>query len=315
VKQELVIDRIEDETDRIRVLTLRPQDGEELPPHTAGAHLDFDLGALGTRSYSLIDWPEDSRPAATWRIAVQREEDGQGGSMQMHGLQPGDRISATAPGNDFELGDHAGPALLLAGGIGITPVISMATALAAADRPFALHYSARSRGVMGFADALGTAFGDRLTLHFDDAAPLDLAALFDGIAPDTHLYVCGPKGMIEAARAAANAAGLPDAQIHFELFATPQPQEDDTAFEVEVASTGQVFTIPPGRSIIEVLEEGGIDLIYDCQRGDCGICQTEVLEGTPDHRDVVLSDSEKAEGKLMQICVSRAKTAKLVLDL
>jgi len=315
VKQELVIDSIHDETDRIRVMTLRRQDGEGLPPHAAGAHLEFDLGALGTRSYSLIDWPGDARPADTWRIAVQREEDGQGGSMQMHGFQPGDQISATAPANDFELGDHAGPALLLAGGIGITPVISMATALAAADRPFALHYSARSRGVMGFADALGAAFGDHLTCHFDDTAPLDLAALFDGIAPDTHLYVCGPKPMIEAARAAANAAGLPDAQIHFELFASPQPQADDSAFEVEVASTGQVFTIPPGRSIIEVLEEGGLDLIYDCQRGDCGICQTEVLEGIPDHRDVVLSDSEKAEGKLMQICVSRAKTAKLVLDL
>ncbi|MDC7241428.1 MAG: hypothetical protein PQJ50_13810, partial [Spirochaetales bacterium] len=123
--------------------------------------------------------------------------------MQMHGFRTGDRISATAPINDFELGGHAGPALLLAGGIGITPVISMATALAAADRPFALHYAARSREVKGFADALGAAFGENVTFHFDDTAPLDLAALFAGIDPATHLYVCGPKPMIEAARAAA----------------------------------------------------------------------------------------------------------------
>jgi len=315
VTQTLVIDTIRNETDRIREFTLRPEDGGPLPAHAAGAHLDFVLGDLGTRSYSLIDWPTDPRPATTWRIAVQREADGQGGSMQMHKLQPGDRVTATPPRNDFELGDHDGPALLLAGGIGITPLISMATALQAAGRPFALHYSARSRGVMGFAPALSDAFGDRVALHFDDEAPLDLSALFDGVDPATHLYVCGPKGMIEAARAAANAAGLRDAQVHFELFTTAQQQEGDSAFEVEIASTGEVFTIPPGRSIIEVLEEGGVDLIYDCQRGDCGICQTEVIEGTPDHRDVVLSESEKAEGKLMQICVSRAKSAKLVLDL
>ena len=312
---ELVIDSVHDETDRIRVITLRDANGAPLPAHTAGAHLEFDLGDLGTRSYSLIDWPEDARPATAWRIAVQREDAGQGGSMQMHKFQAGDKITATPPANDFKLGEHAGPALLLAGGIGITPLISMASALAAAGRPFALHYSARTRAAMGFSAALTEAFGDRVTFHYDDAAPLDLAALVDGIDPATHLYVCGPKGMIEAARAAANAAGLPDDQIHFELFSTPQPQEGDSEFEVEIASTGEVFTIPPGRSIIEVLEEGGVDLIYDCQRGDCGICQTEVLEGIPDHRDVVLSDAEKSEGKLMQICVSRAKSAKLVLDL
>ncbi len=312
---DLLIDSTRDETGRIREFVLRAADGAALPAHTAGAHLKFDLGAHGTRSYSLIDWPGDARPATAYRIAVQREENGQGGSMQMHKFQPGDRLKAAAPANDFELGAHDDPTLLLAGGIGITPLISMATALDAACRPFTLHYSARSRGTMGFADALTVAFGDRVTFHFDDEAPLDLAALFKGIDPATHLYVCGPKGMIEAARSAANAAGLPDAQIHFELFTTAQTQEDDTAFEVEIASTGAVFTIPPGRTIVEVLEEAGLDLIFDCQRGDCGICQTEVLDGTPDHRDVVLSDAEKAEGKLMQICVSRAKSAKLVLDL
>ena len=313
--QDLVIEGIRDKTDRIREFILRAADGGALPGHSAGAHIKLDLGGPGTRSYSLIDWPDDPRPAQSWRMAVQREDDGQGGSAHMHGLVAGDRLTLDSAGNDFPLADHDGPALLLAGGIGITPLISMATALSAAQRPFALHYTTRSRGVMAYEEALAEAFGAAVTFHHDDMVPLNLDTLFDGIDPATHLYVCGPKGMIEAARAAANGAGLPDAQIHFELFTTPQAEEGDTAFEVEVASTGEVFTIPPGRTIIEVLEEGGVDLIYDCQRGDCGICQTEVLDGIPDHRDVVLSDAEKAEGKLMQICVSRAKSAKLVLDL
>ena len=311
--QELVIDSLRDLTDRIREFTLRAADGAPLPPHTAGAHLTFDLGPLGTRSYSLVDWAGDTPEIC--RIAVQREPEGDGGSMRMHELTPGDTLSVTGPKNDFPLVDHAGPALLLAGGIGITPILSMATALTAAGRPFALHYATRSRGVMAYEVELAAAFGAAVTFHHDDVAPLNLDHLFAHVDPATHLYVCGPKPMIEAARAAANAAGLPDAQIHFELFTAAQHEAGDTAFEVEIASTGEVFVIPPDKTIVEVLEAGGMDLIYDCQRGDCGICQTTVISGIPDHRDVVLSDAEKAEGKLMQICVSRAKSPRLVLDL
>ena len=311
--QELVIDSLRDLTDRIREITLRAADGATLPPHEPGAHVDFDLGTLGSRSYSLIDWPGDADDML--RIAVQREPEGQGGSMKMHEFALGDRLTVAAPKSDFPLHDHAGPALLLAGGIGVTPIVSLATALTAAGRAFDLHYTTRSKGVMAYEVELAAAFGAAVTFHHDDMVPLSLPALFGGIDPATHLYVCGPKPMIEAARAAANAAGLPDAQIHFELFATPQAEEGDTAFEVEVASTGEVFVIPPGKTIIEVLEEGGMDLMYDCQRGDCGICQTDVISGIPDHRDVVLSDAEKAEGKLIQICVSRAKSPRLVLDL
>jgi vanillate O-demethylase ferredoxin subunit len=135
------------------------------------------------------------------------------------------------------------------------------------------------------------------------------------LTPDTHIYLCGPKGMIDAARTAAVSEGHPEDQIHIELFTSAATAEGDTAFEVEIADTGAVYTIPPGKTIIDVLEDEGMDLIYDCQRGDCGICQTDVISGTPDHRDVVLSDAEKASGKVMQICVSRAKSDRLVLDL
>ena len=310
----LLIQDIRDETDRIRVFDLTAVDGAPLPAYGAGAHLTFDLGAAGTRSYSLIDWPDHTDPSI-YRIAVQREDDGDGGSKAMHGLAKGARLTATPPKNDFALEDHQGPALLLAGGIGITPMISMATALQDTNRPFTFHYAGRSRDLMGFADALEAAFGDQLTSHYDDAKPLDLAALMAGLSPQTHLYICGPRGMIDAARSAAAAAGLPDAQVHVELFTTPQAETGDTAFEVEVSSSGQVFTIPPDRSIIDVLEDEGVDLIYDCQRGDCGICQTDVIAGEPDHRDVVLSEAEKASGKVMQICVSRARSPRLVLDL
>ena len=197
-------------------------------------------------------------------------------------------------------------------------MISMAAELAARGTPFEFHYAGRARNAIAYSGELADTFGPALHLHFDDEPDnaLDLKALIDGLAPDAHLYVCGPRGMIEAVRKLAESAGVASDRIHFELFDNAAAKlEGDTPFEVELASTGQVFTILPGRSIIEVLEEGGVDLIYDCQRGDCGICQTEIVSGTPDHRDVVLSDAEREAGKVMQICVSRAKSQRLVLDL
>lgn len=303
---ELEVRRIERLTDRISLFELA---GADLPGWSAGAHVDFETPA-GVRSYSLIRFPGETDES--WRIAVQREDAGEGGSRAMHALKPGDRLRASAPKNDFPLADSPRPSVLLAGGIGITPLISMATELAAAGRPFTLHYAGRSRSVMAFLEPLAAAFGPALAVHPDDEAPLDLAGVMD---PGAEIYICGPRGMIEAARRAAAAAGVPEAQVHVELFATPQAEAGDAPFEVEIASTGQVFTVPPGKSIIEVLEDGGIDLVYDCQRGDCGICQTGVLEGEPDHRDVVLSEAERASGKVMQICVSRAKSPRLKLDL
>ena len=309
----LTITELQDATDRIRAFRLAPGPGDTLPGWSAGAHVRVDVGPNGSRAYSLIRWPGEDD--ASWQIAVQREDDGTGGSRAMHALKVGDTVKMDAPKNDFALGDHAGPALLLAGGIGVTPLISMATALDRAGRPFRMVFAARSRSVMAFGDRLKSAFGDRVDLAFDDEAQLDLSALMGGATPDTHVYICGPRGMIDAARAAAAKAGLPDAQVHVELFTNPAPQDGDQPFEVQVASTGAVFTVPPGRSIIEVLEEGGVDLVYDCQRGDCGICQTDVISGTPEHRDVVLSEAERAAGKVIQICVSRAKSDRLVLDL
>ena len=298
-------------TDKITGLTFACAKGQALPQWTPGAHLDFETPA-GPRSYSLIQWPraEDG----LYHIAVLREDGGQGGSKAMHQLGEGDLIQATAPSNDFELAHGDKPVLLLAGGIGVTPLISMATRLQAAEHPFAFHYAGRSAEVMAFLPGLQSVFADHFTAHFDNRAPLDLQNLMQAHS-DHAVYICGPRGMIDAARSAAEAAGLQPEDIHVELFTTAAPTGGDTAFEVEISSTGQVVPVAADQTIIEALENAGIDLIYDCQRGDCGICQTDVISGTPDHRDVVLSQSEKDSGKLMQICVSRALSDRLVLDL
>lgn len=309
---KLVLESVERETDQISVFRFAAADRSALPAYEPGAHVDFDLGPAGIRSYSLIDWPQAT---GTLDVAVQREDAGQGGSKAMHALATGQTVTATGPKNDFPLDENAGCSLLLAGGIGITPLISMATRLHAGGQAFELHYAARTASRMGFADSLTAAFGEAVKLYFDDAGPIDLAALMQKQSSGTHVYICGPKGMIDAARSAATDAGIPDNAVHVELFSSPEPQDDDAAFEVEVHETGQVVTVAPGQTIIEALEEAGLDVMYDCQRGDCGICQTDVISGEPDHRDVVLSDAEKASGKVMQICVSRAKSARLVLDL
>ncbi len=305
---------VEPLTDRISAFTIEAADGA-LPVYTPGAHIRITTTEGENRAYSLVDFTPPDTTIRTYTIAVQREDDGKGGSRFMHGLGQGDAVTLTSPKNDFPL-TWDKPAILLAGGIGITPMISMAAALKAAGQDFTLHYAGRSAPLMAYAERLAETFGDALHLHCDDAdTALDLSAVITSVAGDTHLYVCGPRGLIDAARDCAEKAGIKSDHIHFELFDNAAHQQGDASFEVEVASTGQVFTVAPDQSIIEALEAGGVDVMYDCQRGDCGICQTEVINGTPDHRDVVLSEEERASGKVMQICVSRAKSARLVLDL
>lgn len=304
-------------TETVRQLEFVRGDGGALAGYTPGAHVKFSLPA-GERSYSLVDFEPVSPGSGVdrYRFAVQLEAQSAGGSRYMHDLAPGDEVLALPPGNDFAL--VAGrPGLLIAGGIGVTPIISMATALKHAGTPFRFHYAGRTSAAMAYRDELEQAFRDQLVLHFDDKpeTALNIAGLAASVGAEEHVYVCGPKGMIEAVKSAMEAAGVTPDRIHFELFASAAEQSGDRAFEVEVHSTGEVFEIPPGKTIIEVLEAGGVELVYDCQRGDCGICQADVIAGEPDHRDVVLSDSEKDAGKVMQICVSRAKSARLVLDL
>ncbi|MFC4671832.1 PDR/VanB family oxidoreductase [Seohaeicola nanhaiensis] len=289
-------------------------EGDDLPPFAPGAHIRVELPDGDTRAYSLIRMTAADAAVASYTIAVQREDGGKGGSRFMHGLREGVQLRFAPPKCDFPV-DTGAPAVLLAGGIGVTPLISMAAALDEAGQAFAFHYAARSAGVMAYRDALAARFGDRVHLHFDDdASALNLEAVI-GALGQANLYICGPRGLIDTARTRAEAAGIAAGRVHVELFDTPAPVQGETGFEVELSSSGQVFTVAPGQSIIDALEAGGVDVLYDCRRGDCGICQCGVIEGVPDHRDVVLSAEERAAGNVMQICVSRAKTPRLVLDL
>lgn len=316
----LKVESVLSPTEHIRALTLVSDDGQKLPGYSAGAHIKVVLPEGGERHYSLINADADidtSSGVQTYRLGVLREPEGKGGSRFMHGLKNGDVIDVVPPKNEFPVRDHAGPALLVAGGIGVTPIIAMAAELKRKGRPFEFHYTGRSKPLMAFIEEIEEACGDALKVYCDDEAErcLDLTRLMEDASPEAHIYVCGPRGMIEAVRERAHQRGFPKEQVHFELFDQPEEKTGDQPFEVEIKSTGEVFTVPPGKTIIEVLEEGGIDLVYDCQRGDCGICQTSVLEGVPDHRDVILTEDERAAGDVMQICVSRAKSPRLVLDL
>lgn len=313
----LIVEDAIAETPLVKAIVLRRADGAPLPALEPGAHVRVALPEGGDRPYSLVDHP-DHRDGKTWVLGVRLEDPSAGGSSYMHGLAPGDRVRTSAPLNNFPLHQDARPALLIAGGIGITPILSMAAALAREGRDFRLHYAGRARGQLAFLAPLQAICGERLACHYDDEPDtrLDIAAALRAAPEGAVVYVCGPEGMIEAVKAAAAGLGIAPDRVRSELFTkAPAAGADDAPFEVELKSTGQVVTVAPGQSIIDALEAAGVDVLYDCRRGDCGICQCDVIEGVPDHRDVILSDAEKASGKVMQICVSRAKSSRLVLDL
>ncbi len=313
----LSVTNVDDAAPGVRQISLADKD-TLLPGYSAGAHIKIDVPGVGLREYSLINLDPDRETqdgVTSYDLGVRLEDDSTGGSVFMHALTRGDQVTCEPPRNDFPLAGNPNP-LLIAGGIGITPIATMAAYLAGQGVSFDLHYSGREQGSLAFLDALTKIAGNHLTTHYDNTeTALDLAGLLRTTSPTRDIYVCGPKGMIEATKTAAAQAGFAADRIHFELFARATPQTGDVAFEVEIASTGDVYTIPADQSIIEALEAAGLDLMYDCQRGDCGICQVDVLSGVPDHRDVVLSDDEKSAGDVMQICVSRARSKRLVLDL
>ncbi|WP_315766388.1 MULTISPECIES: PDR/VanB family oxidoreductase [unclassified Bradyrhizobium] len=285
-----------------------------MPSWQAGAHIRISLPGGADRPYSLMALPD--LPAGSLALGVLREEQSAGGSKFMHALAVGDTVMATTPVNNFRLHDADAPALLFAGGIGITPILSMAAELKARNVPYRLHYAGRAEGSLAFLPQLRAICAEALSIHYDsDESRLNIAAALGRAADGVHVYVCGPSGMVEAVKAAALAKGIPASRIHYELFKAEMSAAANRPFDVELRSSGQVIRVGADQSIIQALEQAGIDVLYDCQRGDCGICQCGVIEGEPDHRDVILSDDEKASNKVMQICVSRAKSERLVLDL
>jgi vanillate O-demethylase ferredoxin subunit len=314
----LRVDRIGDEAENIRSFELRDPDGATLPPFEAGAHLLVDVAPDLVRQYSLCNDPVEKD---RYVIAVQREATGRGGSRAMfETVGIGSVLSVSAPRNHFRLADDATDNLLVAGGIGITPILAMVRTLERANRSWRLHYCARGCERAAFASELSQApFGDRVSFHFDGGDPrrgLDATALLASHVPGTHLYCCGPAGLMHAVERAT--AHWPADHVHFERFSgdgTAPIDGADRSFEIEIASSGRVLVVPAGRSILEVLRAHGIEIESLCREGICGTCITGLVAGLPDHRDHVLDAGEKAANDRIALCRSRALSDRLVLDL
>ena len=308
-----------DEAIGIRRIELVAADGGTLPRFAAGAHVDVHLPGGPVRPYSLCN---DPRETHRYLLGVLREPASCGGSAGMHALQPGAALRIGAPRNRFALAAGARRSLLFAGGIGITPILAMAEALAAEGAEFTLHHSVRSTAHAAFADRLH-AFAGRVHWHRDDgpaAQQLDAAAAIGAPEPGTHLYVCGPAGYMAWLLDTARALGWPEDQLHREHFgaAAADPGADagaDTAFELLLASSGAVVPVAAGQRAIDALAAAGVHVPVSCEQGVCGTCLTRVIDGTPEHRDLFLTDEERARNDCFTPCCSRARSPRLVLAL
>ncbi|MFF7375258.1 PDR/VanB family oxidoreductase [Streptomyces massasporeus] len=305
---ELVVERKEFAAEGVLALTLRHPLGELLPAWEPGAHVDVVLEPGLERQYSLCGDPADR---SAWRVAVLRESAGRGGSVHVHErLGEGAVVRVRGPRNNFGL-EPAARYRFIAGGIGITPILPMLAAAEAAGAEWTLLYGGRTRGSMAFGEELGR-YGDRVTIApEDETGLLDLPSVLDDVPEGTLVYCCGPGPLLDAAE-----ARCPSGALRVERF-RPKEQEsgDDTAFEVELARSGRTLTVAPDVSVLDAVREAGVEVLYSCTEGTCGTCETDVLDGEPDHRDSVLTEDERATGETMLICVSRCRGKRLVLDL
>jgi ferredoxin-NADP reductase len=298
------------------VVSIELQDptGAQLPEFSPGAHIDLHLANGLVRSYSLCGAPE-ARDRYT--VGVLQDRNSRGGSRFVHEqLRVGATLTVAAPRNHFALEEDAAHTVLVAGGIGVTPIVCMARRLAERGRSFTLLYCARSRDEAAFVGQL-SAYGDAVRFHFDDeaGAPPDLKAMLGGQDASTHFYCCGPGPMLNAFEAACEAHGYPN--VHIERFAADPSTEavQEGEYSVTLQRSGRNVQVPSGKSLLDAILEAGVAVEYSCREGVCGSCETAVIEGCPDHRDSVLSNSERASNRTMMVCVSGCKGQRLVLDL
>ncbi|MDP3551823.1 MAG: PDR/VanB family oxidoreductase [Novosphingobium sp.] len=313
VELDVIITARRPVADGVIQLDLAPSSGGDLPPWEPGAHIDVILANGDVRQYSLCG---DPACRTQWSIGVLRETEGRGGSRFIHDtFHAGDRVAVRGPRNHFALAP-ASRYIFIAGGIGITPILPMIRAADAAGADWRLAYGGRTRASMAFREDLAE-HGVRVSFQpFDDCGHIDLASLLDSPAPDTLIYACGPEPLLAAIE--QKSVNWPAGALHVERFAAKPLDDAESAadFEVELAKSGHVFTIPADRSIMEVIEGEGMDVLYSCRMGVCGSCETRVLSGEIDHRDSVLDDMDKAGNDRMIICVSRGVAGKrIVLDL
>jgi tetrachlorobenzoquinone reductase len=291
---------------------LRTLEGGELPPFTAGAHIDLTLPSGLVRSYSLVNSQAERH---RYVIAVQKDRASRGGSKWVHeSLHAGDMVNVAGPRNNFALDEAAQHSIFLAGGIGITPIVSMIDRLQTLGRQWQLVYCSRKRAATAFVDRLEGR--PQVRCNFDEepgGRMLDVAALVKAAPQDAHLYCCGPLPMLDAFEQATR--DLPRERVHVEYFTAKEAPAREGGFTVVLAKTGREVSVGAGKTILDSLKEVGIDVPHSCTEGVCGTCETRVLEGVPDHRDLILTEGERASNKTMMICCSGAKSDRLVLDL
>jgi len=309
---------VEGLTDDIKKIEFVAKDGGPLPEFSAGSHIDVFVGNGLRRSYSLANNPADRD---RYTIAVLRESKGRGGSDWIHDtLAPGDLLEASPPTNNFSLDDTASEHLMIAGGIGIAPLLSMGRALKSRGEHATLHYCTRSPETTAFAAEVKEVFGDRVTFHHDGGEPsrgIDLARVLADPGDGTCLYVCGPTALIESARTAASHWGTD--KVRYERFSAVQPdgpEAKNQAFDIILSRQGRTLNVPADKTILQVVRDAGIDLNWSCENGICGSCRVNLLGGKVDHRDSFLDDNERSENAAIMICSSRAKPGEtLILDI
>lgn len=300
-------------SDGVVTVTLADPDGADLPQWTPGAHIDLVMTPSLTRQYSLCGSTADR---SHWRVGVLLDPKSRGGSQFVHDkLHEGATVRVRGPRNHFAL-VNSPRYQFIAGGIGITPILTMIEEARARGSDWQLLYGGRQRASMAFLDELAND-GDRVTIWpQDERGMLDLNAVLGTPRDDTLVYCCGPEGLLGAVEAAC--ARWPDGSLHIERFAAKvtAPSADALeSFEVECQRSAVTVTVPKGKSIYDAVEEAGVDVLGSCMEGICGTCESEVIEGMPDHQDSVLTEAEKQRGEVMMICVSRSRSPRLVLDL
>ncbi|WOH84601.1 PDR/VanB family oxidoreductase [Bradyrhizobium sp. BEA-2-5] len=311
--REVLVKRIGYEAERIHSYELIARTGSELAPFTAGSHIDLHLPNGMIRSYSLVNHQCERH---RYVIAVNKDAGSRGGSSFIHdAVRVGDIIAISGPRNNFALQEEAEHSVLIAGGIGITPLLSMIRRLEALGCRWDLFYAARTRAAAAFLDELGT-YRSRVHVDFDDERSgrvFDLPAIVRNAPAHAHLYCCGPLPMLEAFEA-ATADRLAD-RVHVEYFKAREAPATEGGFDVKLTRSNRTIAVEAGKTILDALLDAGIAANYACTEGVCGTCETRVLDGIPDHRDQFLSKEEQAANKSVMICCSGAKSRTLVLDL
>jgi ferredoxin-NADP reductase len=307
--QAVTVVSVQHECDDVVVFELADPTGDDLPGWSPGAHIDVLIDDTMTRSYSLC-----GQPGRDYRIAVRRAAESRGGSQYLHDkVASGSTLSVSLPRNNFEL-IGADSHLFVAGGIGITPILPMLEHLTAHQRPWRLMYLGRTVTSMAFGNRLVGRYGNRVQLHpSHGAGRISLAKPLDDLTDSTSVYACGPESMLGELEILCAERSL---DLHVERFAAQQVDHGtNTAFEVELARSGQTVTVHSDQSLLDALLDADADVISSCEEGTCGTCEVTVLAGTPDHRDSVMSAQDRAANAKMMVCVSRCRGTKLTLDL